>query len=306
MDRRAQIEWVAETQARQRGLIATWQAKEHELAEGVLRHALQSGRIRRVRRGVYASTSVPPSYEQAVLAAVLSVSGPGLLVATSHLCAARLCGLPAAGGPHPLIEVTTSWARCPEPAGVRLHRSRHLSVDDVTEVGGVPVTVATRIIVDLSMRLDRAALGKLADEALRRRITSLGALQRTALRLRSAPGRSQHRVLALVLARTGEDASESALEHFAIDSLKRFGVRLPTQQLPIRTRGGRRRRMDLAYEREKVAIEALGFEYHGLRSRFDDDAVRNNELVRRGLHAALRHRCDDGLGDRGAHCRGDR
>jgi hypothetical protein len=56
---------------------------------------------------------------------------------------------------------------------------------------------------------------------------------------------------------------------------------MPTLQHPVRSRSGRRR-IDLAYERPKFAIEALGFEYHGRRSRFDDDAVRNNELVRAG------------------------
>jgi very-short-patch-repair endonuclease len=84
------------------------------------------------------------------------------------------------------------------------------------------------------------------------------------------------------MARTGEDASERDLETFAIDALKRFGVRRPTQQHPVRARGGRKRRVDLCYFLEKMAIEALGYEYHGLRTKFDEDAVRNNELVRAG------------------------
>jgi hypothetical protein len=73
------------------------------------------------------------------------------------------------------------------------------------------------------------------------------------------------------------------LESFAIAALKRFQVRLPTQQHPVRARGGRQRRIDLAYGPEKVAIEALGYEYHRLRTRFDADAVRGNELARAGF-----------------------
>ena len=46
---------------------------------------------------------------------------------------------------------------------------------------------------------------------------------------------------------------------------------------------GRARRIDLCYVEEKCAVEPLGFEYHGLRSRFDEDAVRGNELVLAGF-----------------------
>lgn len=93
-----------------------------------------------------------------------------------------------------------------------------------------------------------------------------------------------NRILSLVIARTGEDASESDLEVFAIDALKRLGVRLPTQQHPVQARGGRKRRVDLCYFIEKMAVEALGYEYHRLRTKFDADAVRGNELVRAGYY----------------------
>jgi hypothetical protein len=283
VDRRAQLEWVAAAQARQLGLIAAWQAAEAGIDDGVLRHAMQSGRLQRVRRGVYVSAGVPASYAQSALAAVLSAAASDRLVAVSHLSAAQLFGLPFPGGPHPALEITTTLDRCPRPPGVLLHRSGHFDGFDVTQLAHVPVTVATRIVVDLSMRLSRGDLGRLADEALRRRLTTLGALQHAAVRLRRAPGRSMDRVLALVLARTGEDASESLLESFAIDALKRFHVRLPTQQHPVRARGGRKRRVDLAYDAEKAAIEALGYEYHRLRTKFDADAVRGNELARAGF-----------------------
>src|SRR6185436_19601417 len=59
------------------------------------------------------------------------------------------------------------------------------------------------------------------------------------------------------------------------------GVRMPDIQHRVRVRG-RTRRIDLCYTREKRAIEPLGFEYHGLRSRFDEDAVRGNELMLAG------------------------
>jgi very-short-patch-repair endonuclease len=43
--------------------------------------------------------------------------------------------------------------------------------------------------------------------------------------------------------------------------------------------GGRRRHLDLAYPAERLGIEFDGFAEHGLlRSTFDDDRVRDNDL----------------------------
>jgi hypothetical protein len=213
---------------------------------------------------------------------VLAAAGKSDLSAGSHEPAAYMLGLPLPGHRRPPFEVTTDRQRRASLKGVRLHRSQHFVPADITHVGVVPVTTATRTIVDLSMRFGRVPLGRMVDEALRRRLTSLGALQSTALRLRVAPGRSYVRVLSLVIARTGEDAAESDLELFAMHALKRFGVRLPTQQHPVRARGGRKRRVDLCYALEKKVIEALGYDWHKSRTRFDEGAVRSNELVRAG------------------------
>ena len=57
---------------------------------------------------------------------------------------------------------------------------------------------------------------------------------------------------------------------------------------------GRRRYLDLAYPAERVGIEFDGFAEHGLlRSTFDDDRVRDNELRLAGwlvLHFTSRSR----------------
>ena len=282
MDRRAQFDAIAAIQSRQLGLITAQQARAAGVASDVLHQEVRAGRWRRVRTGVFAVVGAPVSYQQELLGVVLAAAGIDGLAAGSHATAAYELCLPLPSRDRPPFEVTTPLDRKPVIRGVRLHRSGHLTARDITHVGAISVTTASRTIVDLSMRLDGVALGRALDEALRRRLLTLGQLQGDALRLRVAPGRSMHRVLALVMARTGEDASESDLEVFAIDALKRFGVRLPTQQHPVQARGGRKRRVDLCYFIEKMAIEALGYEYHGLRTRFDEDAVRNNELVRAG------------------------
>jgi hypothetical protein len=282
MDRRNQTRIVASLQARQLGLVADHQCRARHVTTDYLYQEVRSGRMRRVGRGVFSASSAAESYEWRLLAVVLEAAGASGIAAGSHASAAYVLGLPLPGPRHPPIEATTRLGRQPRIEGVRLHRSGLFFDDDIKHVGPVPITIAARTVVDLSMRLTPGQLGRLLDEALRRKLTTLGAVQRQAHRLRSAPGRSQRRVLDLVVARSGEDASESDLELFAIDALKRFGVRLPTQQHPVQARGGRKRRVDLCYSLERKAIEALGYEYHGLRTKFDADAVRGNELALAG------------------------
>ena len=65
------------------------------------------------------------------------------------------------------------------------------------------------------------------------------------------------------------------------DALHRFGIRPPLAQHGV-TVGGRRRRIDHCYPDLRVALEAKGYEYHGQRARFDDDALRGNELLLAG------------------------
>jgi very-short-patch-repair endonuclease len=82
-----------------------------------------------------------------------------------------------------------------------------------------------------------------------------------------------------VLARRtpGAEASESVLEDFISEAIRRFELPSPVAQHRVVV-NGRRRRIDLAYVARKVALEAKGFEYHSGRARFDDDALRSNEL----------------------------
>jgi hypothetical protein len=43
------------------------------------------------------------------------------------------------------------------------------------------------------------------------------------------------------------------------------------------------RRIDCCYPDDWLALEALGFEFHGLRARWDDDALRGNDLQLAGF-----------------------
>jgi len=140
-----------------------------------------------------------------------------------------------------------------------------------------------RSIVDVSSRFDVRILGRMVDEALRRRLTTIVRLQRAVDRLAPAPGRSAKKMNLVLQSRDGTVADrESILEDFVFDALVRFGLPLPVPQYRV-TLDGRERRIDLCYPKRWLALEAQGFETHGLRHRFDDDALRGNELQLAGF-----------------------
>ena len=181
------------------------------------------------------------------------------------------------------LEVTTLLERRPRARGFRLHRSGLLVERDITVLRCVPLTTPERTIVDLSSRLSMNQLGRIADDALRRRITTLWRLRATAARLPRAPGRSPKKLAEMLDRRLpGVEERESVLEDFVFDALRRFGLPLPVCQHEVVVKGVPRR-IDCCYPDHWLALEALGFEFHGWRARWDDDALRGNDLQLAGF-----------------------
>jgi hypothetical protein len=264
---------LAELQSGQLGLVTIAQAREAKISYAALRRRQRSGALIVALPGVLAAPSAPNTFERRLLAGVLA-AGPTAFA--SHESAAHLWGLPL---PAPArLEVTTAIERRPRVDGVTHHRSGLLIDPDVTIVDLIPVATPERTIVDLSSRLSVRELGRMVDEALRLRITTLNRIHWMADRLPKAPGRSPNKLREVLAKRIpgGEDR-ESLLEDFVFDALRRFAIPLPVAQFRV-TVNGRERKIDLAYPPRLLALEAKGFEYHGLRDRFDDDALRGNEL----------------------------
>jgi hypothetical protein len=85
-------------------------------------------------------------------------------------------------------------------------------------------------------------------------------------------------MLRVLLARGPEaELRESDLEDYVFDALRRYHIPLPVPQHSVEL-NGRVRRIDHCYPEARLAVEAAGFAYHGMRHRFDDDALRGNEL----------------------------
>lgn len=268
---------VAELAARQHNLVTRAQARGLGLSDLMIRRRIRTGRWRRVRRGVLAVGGAPPTFEQAVMSAVLA---GGDTAAASHGTAAFLWGL--LSRPPDQIEITTVLERQVRIEGVRAHRTGILHELDRTTVRGIPVTSVARTIVDLSMRCDARGLARLFDDGLRRGLVSHVGLYRCVERLPLAPGRSPDRIHALLAKRIpGYDPGDSDLETDAWEILVASGLAEPVREHRVSI-NGHRYRIDLAYPEQRIAIELDGYDSHRTRTAFDDDRARGNELVLAG------------------------
>ena len=269
---------LAERARRQHGLVTRKQARRAGLTVRQVDHRVATGRWTSVRPGVYAGGWVPPSAEQAVLAVVLAAGQPS---AASHGTAAVLWRLPVP--PPGRMHLATPRGKRVALEGVSQHHRDRWWLDDVTVHRRVPVTTVARTLVDCGPVLAREALGRVLDDALRRRLVRLEDLSACVARLDAGKARGLGPARA-VLAERGAlpERGTNGGEFGVLEALRTAGLPLPVTQHRV-TVAGRSRRLDYADPDHRIAIEFDGFAEHGLlRSTFDDDRVRGNALALNG------------------------
>ena len=151
---------ISRIAARQYGVVSRAQLLRIGLSEGAIEHRLRSGRLLRVRRGVYSVGVTLPSREGRWAAAVLACS-PGAVV--SHLSASALWMLRAVD--PVVIDVSVCDRGMRRRDGIRVHRPRALCPEDVTRHRGLPVTTVPRTLIDLAEVLCTRSLERAVDEA---------------------------------------------------------------------------------------------------------------------------------------------
>jgi very-short-patch-repair endonuclease len=262
---------------RQHGIITRAQALAHGASDSAIRRRTASGQWRRVRPGAYAIGAAAATWEQGVMAAVLC-AGDGVLA--SHRTAARLWGLVDRTG---RLEVLVPGDRLVRLHGVTAHRSRLLAEIDRAERHGIPCTSIARTLVDVAPSAGDRLVGRWVDLALRE---GHGDLVSIASRAADLTTRGRHLpsslMTALALRNDGYDPGRSALESRVLEALARAGIEPPVRQHPFLRANGVEGYIDLAYPDARLAIELDGWAEHGLRSAFDADRVRGNELVLAG------------------------
>ncbi len=274
---------VAGLARKQQGLITRAQALASGMTARQIDHRVGRGRWVLLRRSVYAYADVAPSYEQAVLAACLSV---GNVAFASHLTAARLWGLRL---PEPeVLDILVPEGVRVRLDGVRAHRTKTMHLDDLIWWRGIPVTTAARTIVDCSAMVPLSGLGPVVDDADRRRIATIDDIRACHARMATGPGRRATAALGLVLEERGAgyDSGDSDRELWVKRVLERAGLPSPVQQHRVKV-GRRTFRLDLAYPEHMVGIEFDGFDTHRTLTAFHADRDRGRLLVAAGWTLVL-------------------
>lgn len=261
---------------KQLGLITTRQLYGLGATDGWIRSQARRGRLIPVRRGVARVPGAPVTGDQAWLAAVLS-AGPDAVL--SHLSSAAAWQLRGLEAPDRIDVMTIN--RVPRLPGVNGHSTRWLPEGDRTQLHRIPITSVARTLIDASGGLHPWVLGRIVDDALRRRLVTLPRLVRCFDKV-PVSGRRPSRAMKDVLAERlpGFHPGGSGQELDVMKVLERAGIRpLPRQQYRV-TVEGRTHLLDYAWPESKHAIEFDGGAGHEAQSARHDDRDRWRRLQR--------------------------
>ncbi|KXW75831.1 DUF559 domain-containing protein [Mycolicibacterium phlei] len=257
---------LSEYLRRHDGVLTLDHARSIGMSRDAVSRRVRSGQWLRCARGVYFVNDRPFSDAARIRVAVWSL-GPN--AAASGLAAAWWHNL-TRFAPDPVEVTMPRNASGRAIAGVRLRR-RNLADVDVVERNGLRVTAIPLTVIEAATRTRDGA--KILDRALQRDVVALGELWRAQLRNKGRYGSPAARRLLQVAA----DGARSAAERLLITLLKEAGITGWVANYPV---GGYV--VDVAFARQKVAVETDGLAFHTGTDEFHGDRVRQNAITLRG------------------------
>jgi very-short-patch-repair endonuclease len=271
---------IATLAERQHGVVAVWQLIELGLSYEAIRYRVNAGRLYRIHHGVYAVGHRKLTRHGHWMAAVLAY-GPSAVL--SHRSAAALLGI---GPGFWKVEVTTPHGKRSRK-GTRAHEAT-LHPEDVTTHDGIPVTSVTRTILDLAAHLNHDALTRLIEEADRRDLFDLAALDRAIARRPRVAG--VVRLKKVLATYRGTADTRSKLERDFRALIAKAG--LPEPQYNVLVAG---LTVDVYWPQWKLVVELDGEPYHNNPRIFETDRIRDATLQKHDVRVlrVTGHRLDN-------------
>lgn len=261
--------------ARQHGLISVAQLVNLGTRPSLIRRRVDDGVLEELLPGVLRVLGSPGTWHQKVMAAVLW-SGDGV---ASQGCAGAVWGL--AGCPQAGVEIATDKQSHRKANGFTIHRL-HVPQRLTTRHEGIPVTNVVRTLVDLGVPMEAQAYGRAIEDALRRGLTSPGALRRYLERERRR-GRPGVGILRAWLDAGGalEGPSASGFQRQVRQLLKEAGSF--REEVEIRDANGVfLARADFGHETLPLLVEADGRKDHSGRDDWYQDLRRRRRVTSQG------------------------
>jgi very-short-patch-repair endonuclease len=255
--------------ASRRQLLAAGQAST------AIQARIAAGRYVRLYEGVYAIGHADLTVAGRRRAIVLAC-GEGAVL--SHRSAAGAWGLRPDGAAR--WEVTVRKASRIRPAApVRVFRHPSLCDDEITALGGLPITTVARTLLDISALVPAHHLRRAVEEADRLTLFDLAAVRATLAAHPRQPGRQRLVTLLGDLERHGLEQTRSDVEAAFLQLC--LDHDLPRPRVNRASDG---REHDFTWP--GLVVEIDGFAYHRTRRAFREDRVRDRALLRVGLRVA--------------------
>lgn len=252
---------------RQSGVVSRDQAVACGISARAMRGRLERGLVTEVHPGVYRSSAHPPSDTQRIWSASLWGGARGVLDGPAAAFWYGVLDRIPARSP---VGVTVPHAvRRRAPDGVRLRR-RDLGPRDRAQVRGVGVTGLALTALETAVSLPDGV--SFLDRVLQRRLP-FAELYAAYCRSLGAPGTARAWFLLVEVA----DRADSRAERRLIGLLRRARVDGFERAVPFG-----RWTIDLAFPRQRVAIEFDGWAFHSGPDRFQNDRTKGNALVAAG------------------------
>lgn len=272
MDEEAQQrgQGLAALAKRQHGVVSIRQLNRLGYGKDAVSGAKAAGRLHHLHQGVYAVGHTDLSLHGRCLAAVLAC-GPRALL--SHYSAAWLWGLTPT---QPIPIHVTSPSPRKRQAPIRLHRSSTLVDADHKLHKGIPVTSVARTLLDQAALVPPRSLRRLLKRSEERKLFDLAAVHDVLARNRGHRGAKRlHRAIGLY---EPPPFTRSEFEAAFFEAVLARG--LPRPRVNYNLLG---MEVDLFWPRQRFVVELDLYETHGTRDSFEDDRLRQEDLLLAGI-----------------------
>lgn len=280
---------LSELAERQHGVVSRGQLRELGFGEGAIAARLGMGRLVGLHGEVYAVGHGRTGQQGRWWAGVLAYGGGALL---SHRSAAQVWGFGRQRGS--LVEVTAPCGR----QGVErrphlwIHRCRLIHPEEWTEQQGIPVTSVPRTLFDCAEIEPFSRLEQAWEEADRRNLLQLGAVERVCERGRGRRALKPIRRL-LTEARAAVEG-RSPLEDRFQRFLRDHRIQPGAANVDVLDH-----EVDMLWPAERLIVELDSWEHHGHRGAFERDRARDPERLLAGYRTVrVTHRRLDREADR--------
>lgn len=144
----------------QHDVIARRQLLDLGFSAKAIKHRVSIGRLHPIHRGVYSVGRPSLTQHGRWMAAVLAC-GDGAVLSHSSAAALWRIGFEQRG----LVELSLPSQSHRKVPGLRIHRRPSLRPRDITAEYGIPVTTPIQTLIDMALRLDRAGVERMINEA---------------------------------------------------------------------------------------------------------------------------------------------